>query len=101
MEHNGRTRDGVWLYVIRRVWWRLIAALYRNRRKLLGVVIALFALGLWSLCGASESYAALVGSMPMVVNVQRLDTESKSKQAAGGTETPSARETRVIHPVRD
>jgi hypothetical protein len=91
MEHNGRTRDGVWLYVIRRVWWRLIAALYRNRMKLIGVVIALFAFGLWSWCGASESYAALVGIMPMVVNVQRLDTESKSKQAARlGTETPSA-----------
>ncbi len=51
MEHNGRTRDGVWLYVIRRVWWRLIAALYRNRMKVLGVLIALLVFGLGSLCG--------------------------------------------------
>jgi len=52
MNHGGSAPNKGWLYVARRVWWRLLAALYKHRLRVIGVIISLVALALVSLiCG--------------------------------------------------
>jgi hypothetical protein len=66
-----------WLYVARRVWWRLLAALYVQRVKIVGAILALLALGLVSLmAGGVQSQGALDGVGPAAASVAQLEPDS-------------------------
>jgi hypothetical protein len=64
----------IWLYVARRVWWRLLTMAYLNRLKIIAVIVAVLALGLLSLWrGVLQGQASIVGVMPVTVTALRLE----------------------------
>ena len=71
--HEDRYGSGAtYVYIVRRVWQRLLLAVYGHRTVVLGVVIALLVLGLFWLRAALQGQAAVVGVMPIPVTVQPL-----------------------------
>jgi bifunctional DNase/RNase len=77
MQHKGSEPDNVWLYVARRVSWRLLTTLYLHRLKVIAAIVAVLALGLYSLTrgGGIQGQAGVVGVMPVAVTVLRLEVQ--------------------------
>jgi bifunctional DNase/RNase len=74
MDHKSSAPKDIWLYIARRVGWRLLNAAYLNRVKILAAIVAVLALGLFSLFrGGLEGQASVVGVMPVAVTVLRLE----------------------------
>jgi bifunctional DNase/RNase len=74
MQQRPSTPKTTWLYVAKRVWWRLLLALYPQRVKIIGASLALLAFGLFSIVrGGSPGQAAIIGVMPVAVSVLKLE----------------------------
>lgn len=74
MERKNSGPHDIWLYVARRVWWRLLTTLFRNRVRVIAAIVALLALGLFSLMrGSLQGQASVAGVMPIAVTVLRLE----------------------------
>ncbi|MDQ3810442.1 MAG: DUF151 domain-containing protein [Chloroflexota bacterium] len=74
MQHKPSTPRTTWLYVAKRVWWRLLLALYPHRVKIIAASLALLAFGLFSIArGGSPGQAAIIGVMPVAASVLKLE----------------------------
>jgi bifunctional DNase/RNase len=78
MVHNNREPHSGVRYIARRVWQRLLLALYANRITVAVAIVILIALGLFSLRGAPRGEAAVVGVMPIAVSVQQLEPRGET-----------------------
>jgi bifunctional DNase/RNase len=73
VHHDRQGPRITYLYIARRVWQRLLVALYTHRTVVLGIVITLLVLGLFWLRAAFQGQASAIGTLPIAVSVHALE----------------------------